>query len=138
MQMRSENFLVGVWLEGGEEKNVVGPKCFLPDPSKCFLSKMQRKLRDLVFCQMDKNAPSSFPKQRWPFIYLFFFFFLLLLFQTLWSRLVHSLKYIFSVFKQHYTYFHTLFHSHIFLNTCLQFLSTCTKHPLCLFPFFFF
>ena len=47
--------------------------------------------------------------------------------------LIRPLKHMFSVFKQHYTYFHTLFHlhvfSHIFSNTCFQFLRTCTKHP---------
>ena len=36
--------------------------------------------------------------------------------------LVHPLKHMFSVFKQHYMYFHTFFHSHvfshIFSNTC--------------------
>ena len=40
----------------------------------------------------------------------------------------------FSVFKQHYTYFHTLFHPHVFLhmflnNNC-QFLNTYTKRTL--------
>ena len=47
-------------------------------------------------------------------------------------HLVHPLKHMFSVFKQHYTYFHTFFHphvfSHIFSNPCFQFLRTCTKH----------
>ena len=28
--------------------------------------------------------------------------------------LVHVFKYMFSVFKQHYTHFHTLFHLHVF------------------------
>ena len=28
--------------------------------------------------------------------------------------LVHVFKHMFSVFKQHYTYFHTLFHLHVF------------------------
>ena len=32
----------------------------------------------------------------------------------IWGRLVHVFKHIFSVFKQHYTYFHALFHSHVF------------------------
>ena len=36
-----------------------------------------------------------------------------------------------SVFKQHFTYFHTLFHPHVFpqnfLNKNFQFLNTCTK-----------
>ena len=30
--------------------------------------------------------------------------------------LVCEFKYMFSVFKQHYTYFHTLFHSYVFLK----------------------
>ena len=30
------------------------------------------------------------------------------------SRLVYMFRHMFSVFKQHYTYFYTLFHSHVF------------------------
>ena len=30
------------------------------------------------------------------------------------ARLVHLFKHMFSVFKQHYTYFHTFFNSHVF------------------------
>ena len=45
--------------------------------------------------------------------------------------LVCVFKQQFSVFKQHFTYFHTLFHSHVFLqmfsNNNFQFLNTCTK-----------
>ena len=41
---------------------------------------------------------------------------------------------MFSIFKQHYMYFHTLFHSHIFShmfsNNNFQFLSACIKHLL--------
>ena len=48
--------------------------------------------------------------------------------------LVDIFKQQFSVFKQYYTYFYTLFHSHVFLhmfsNNNFQFLSACTKHPL--------
>ena len=48
--------------------------------------------------------------------------------------LINDFKQQFSVFKQHYTYFGTLFHSYVFLhmfsNNNFQFLSTCTKHPL--------
>ena len=36
---------MGVWLEGGEEKNMVGLGVFSPDSPKYFLSKMERKLR---------------------------------------------------------------------------------------------
>ena len=40
----------------------------------------------------------------------------------------------FIVFKQHFTYFHTLFHPHVFsqkfLNNNFQFLNTCTKQTL--------
>ena len=50
------------------------------------------------------------------------------------SRLVHSLKYMFSIFKQHYIYFCTLFHSyifsHMFSNNNFQFLSACIKYLL--------
>ena len=41
------------------------------------------------------------------------------------TPLVGHLKHIFSVFKQHYTYFHTLFHPHVFQKiqtTLLKFL----------------
>ena len=34
--------------------------------------------------------------------------------QRLRAHLVHVSKHMFSVFKQYYTYFHTLFHSHLF------------------------
>ena len=33
---------------------------------------------------------------------------------TLLKTLVHVFKYMFSIFKQHYMYFHTLFHPHVF------------------------
>ena len=40
----------------------------------------------------------------------------------------------FLVFKQYFTYFHTLFHLHVFsqkfLNNNFQFLNTCTKQAL--------
>ena len=32
----------------------------------------------------------------------------------LMAHLVHKLKYMFSVFKQYYMYFHTSFHPHVF------------------------
>ena len=32
------------------------------------------------------------------------------------ARLVHKLKYMFSVFKQYYTYFHAPFYQHVFLK----------------------
>ena len=47
--------------------------------------------------------------------------------------LVHSIKYMFSIFKQYYIYFHIFFHSHLlhmFSNTCFQFLSARTKYSL--------
>ena len=44
----------------------------------------------------------------------------------------------FSVFKQYFTYFHTLFHPHVFLqifsNNNFQFLKTCTNLPLSFYP----
>ena len=36
------------------------------------------------------------------------------LFFSLWPCLVYYFKHMFSVFKQHYTYFYTLFHLHVF------------------------
>ena len=33
--------------------------------------------------------------------------------KTIKSRLVQEFKHMFSVFKQHYKYFHTLFHPHV-------------------------
>ena len=35
-KMRRENFLKGIRLKGGEEKNVVGPGCFILRPTKRF------------------------------------------------------------------------------------------------------
>ena len=53
---------------------------------------------------------------------------------TLRGCLVSVSKQQFSVFKQHFTYFHTLFHPHVFsqkfLNNNFQFLNTCTKRAL--------
>ena len=31
-KMRRENFLKGIWLGGGKEKEMVGPMCFLSEP----------------------------------------------------------------------------------------------------------
>ena len=38
-----ENFLENVWLGGGDEKEMVGLKCFLPGSTKSFLPTMGRK-----------------------------------------------------------------------------------------------
>ena len=38
-KMGNKTFLVGVWLEGGERKKLVGPECFLPKPTKMFSPK---------------------------------------------------------------------------------------------------
>ena len=40
-KMGRKTFFVGVWLEGGEGKKLVGPGIFSPGPPKCFLSKMK-------------------------------------------------------------------------------------------------
>ena len=61
---------------------------------------------------------------------------------SFWSKLrvclVSVFKQQFSVFKQYFTYFHTLFHPHIFpqkfLNNNFQFLNTCTKQTLNTWP----
>ena len=45
-EMGMKTFFVGVWLEGGEGKKLVGPRCFLPGLLKCFLSKIERKLSE--------------------------------------------------------------------------------------------
>ena len=46
------------------------------------------------------------------------------LFFSFWPCLVHYFKHMFSVFKQHYKYFNTLFHPHVFpkklKNCCLN------------------
>ena len=48
----------------------------------------------------------------------------------------------FSVFKQYFTYFHILFHPHVFplkfLNNNFQFLNTCTKRALNLYIFWYY
>ena len=35
-KMGRKAFLVGVWLEGGERKKLVGLRCFLRNPTKIF------------------------------------------------------------------------------------------------------
>ena len=61
------------------------------------------------------------------------------LFQKVRGCLVCSFKQPFSVFKQHFTHFNTLFHPHvfpqIFSNNNFQFLNTYTKRALNLYPF---
>ena len=42
------------------------------------------------------------------------------------GHLVQEFKYMFSVFKQHYTYFHTFFHPHVFPKNT----NNVTKQPL--------
>ena len=55
-------------------------------------------------------------------------------FANLWGCLVCDFKQPFSVFKQYFTYFNALFHSHlflqIFLNNNFQFLNTHIKQNL--------
>ena len=62
--------------------------------------------------------------------------------ETLRGNLVCVFKQLFLVFKQHFTYFYILFHSHIFpqmfSNNNFQFLNTCTKRALSLLSFFLF
>ena len=56
------------------------------------------------------------------------------IFKKLRGCLVCVFKQSFSVFKQHFTHFNTLFHPHvlpqIFLNNNFQFLNTHTKQAL--------
>ena len=49
-KMGRKTFLTGVWLEEGEGKKIGRLGCYLPRPTKCFLSKMERKLsgRNLI------------------------------------------------------------------------------------------
>ena len=58
----------------------------------------------------------------------------LLTFERVRRCLVNVFKQQFSVFKQHFTYFHILFHPHVFsqklLNNDFQFLNTCIKRVL--------
>ena len=55
-------------------------------------------------------------------------------FKILRGCLVCVFKQPFLVFKQHFTYFHTFFHPHVFSqmfsNNNFQFLNTCTKRTL--------
>ena len=70
------------WLEGREGKNVVGLRCFLLGLTKMFSLQNEKKTEgESVIFQMDKNAPSCFPRQHWPFFFFgqtFFFFFFFL------------------------------------------------------------
>jgi len=56
--------------------------------------------RDVVDLSWTKSKNVVFEKER----------------KKIWAHLVHMFKHIFSVFKQHYTYFYTLFYSHVFLK----------------------
>ena len=42
-------FLVGVWLDGGKEKNLVGFGCFLPKPTKMFFTHTGEKTGEKMF-----------------------------------------------------------------------------------------
>ena len=42
-------FLVGVWLDGGEEKNLVGFRCFLLKPTKMFFTHIGEKTGEKMF-----------------------------------------------------------------------------------------
>ena len=68
------------------------------------------------------------------FIFIFIYFFECVGFRFLRGCLVSVFKQQFLVFKQHFTYFHTLFHPYVFLqkflNNNFQFLNTCTKWTL--------
>ena len=45
------------WKRRKEKKKVVRPRCFLPKPTKCFLSKMRRTLkRKLELCPLVHNS----------------------------------------------------------------------------------
>ena len=46
--------------------------CFLLEPAKCFLTKMERKLRKRVIWYMDKNALNCFLGQCWLFYFIWF------------------------------------------------------------------
>ena len=64
----------------------------------------------ILYLHHNSNSPQTFRgkvnKQKISFINN--------LSQSLRPHLVEHFKHIFSIFKQHYTYFHILFHSHIF------------------------
>ena len=76
-------------------------------------------------------------------LFFFFFFFspfpisnsriFLLNSHILRSRLIQQFKQYFSIFKQHYTYFHTLFHPHVFPKNT----NNVTKRPLSFFSSLF-
>ena len=71
--MRRENFLEGIWLGGREEKNIT---LFCLDLPKCFLLKMERKLKEnSVICLIDKDTLNCFffcfPGTRCLFLFLF-------------------------------------------------------------------
>ena len=83
--------LMGVWLRGGGEKNVVGPVCFLLKTNKIFSPQNIEKTEgESLICLIDKNTHMHldfvqlsflflflsfcFPRQRWLFFYFIFFF----------------------------------------------------------------
>ena len=67
---RKENFFWSIfgWVERKENK-WWGPSVFFPDPPKCFLSKMERKLNGDKFFLDWQKYPCAYSS-----IYLFFFF----------------------------------------------------------------
>ena len=68
------------------------------------------------------------------YIYIYIFLWEKYELKRLRRYLVCIFKQQFLIFKQHYMYFDTLFHQHvfskIFLNNNFQFLNTCTKRTL--------
>lgn len=51
-----KEILVGVWLREKEEKNLVGPMCFLLKPNKIFSPQNREKTeRKSLICLIEKN-----------------------------------------------------------------------------------
>ena len=67
-----KTFFVGVWLEGGEGKKLVGPRCFLPGLLKCFLSKIERKLSERNLIGKWRKCPCANAHGLVQFVAFFF------------------------------------------------------------------
>ena len=48
--MGEKTLFMAVWLERGEGKNLMGPKCFLPEPVKMFSPQFREKTNGKTPC----------------------------------------------------------------------------------------
>ena len=107
--MKEKTLLMVVWLEIGEEKKLVEPEYFLPEPIKMFLFNLGRKLKKKLHANQIPDLPLSFQCvwlcilfMHWiTFTLCSFFLFNVLLFYSFFFFLMMNLYYVFiQSFKQ--------------------------------------